>query len=114
LLISLISGQYVEFTLTGPANALTVRFSIPDTSNGSGQTASLDVYVDGTRALTLTVTSIWSWAYGDYPFTKNPGDGKAHHFYDEVRGMFGKTLQAGQKVFFSLLLKNRIFFKFSI
>jgi len=44
------------------------------------------------------VTSIYSWAYGDYPFTKNPGNGKPHHFYDEARGLFGKTLPAGTKV----------------
>ena len=90
----------MEFTLTASANALTVRFSIPDTSDGSGQTASLDVYVDGTKALTLAVSSIYSWAYGEYPFTKRPGDGKPHHFYDETRGMFGKTVPAGSKVGF--------------
>jgi hypothetical protein len=98
LAVQINKGQYVEFTLTASANALTVRFSIPDTPNGSGQVAYLDVLVDGTWAFNLTVTSIFSWAYGDYPFTKNPGDGKPHHFYDETRSMFGKTINAGSKV----------------
>jgi len=84
--------------LTNPANAITVRFSIPDTSDGKGQIASLGVLVNGAHAIDLNVTSIYSWAYGDYPFTKNPGDGKAHHFYDETRGLFGKTLDTGTKV----------------
>jgi len=92
------SGQYVEFTLSAPANAIVIRFSITDTPNGSGQTAFLNILVDGTHALNLTVTSIFSWAYGDYPFTKNPSDGMPHHFYDETRGLFGKTLPAGTKV----------------
>jgi hypothetical protein len=56
---------------------------------------------DGTHALNLTVTSIYSWAYGDYPFTKNPSDGKPHHFYDETRALFGKTLAAGTKALLS-------------
>jgi len=88
----------VEFTLTAPANAIVVRFSIPDTPDGSGQTAVLNVLVNGAQATSLTVSSIFSWAYGDYPFTKRPSDGKPHHFYDEVRALFGKTLAAGTKV----------------
>jgi hypothetical protein len=98
LAVQINQGQYVEWTLTDSANAIVVRFSIPDTPNGSGQVAGLNVLVDGTLAFNLTVSSIYSWAYGDYPFSKNPGEGKAHHFYDEVRGLFGKTLNAGQKV----------------
>jgi len=96
--VTITQGQYVEFTLTGSANALTVRFSIPDTPTGSGQKASLDVYVNGAKTTTLAVSSIYSWAYGYYTFTKNPKDGMPHHFYDETRGMFGKTVAAGSKV----------------
>jgi len=96
--VQIQGSQYVEFTLTAPANAITIRFSIPDTPSGSGQTAFLNILVDGTHTLNLTVTSIFSWAYGDYPFTKNPSNGKPHHFYDETRGMFGKTLPTGTKV----------------
>jgi len=96
--VQITGSQYVEFTLKASANAITVRYSIPDTPNGSGQVSSLDILVDGSKATNLTVTSIYSWAYGDYPFTKNPGDGKAHHFFDEARAKFGKTLSAGTKV----------------
>lgn len=96
--VQINQGQYVEFTLSASANAITVRFSIPDTADGSGQKASLDVYVDGTKVTTLAVSSIYSWAYGSYPFTKHPGDGNPHHFYDETRGMFGKTVAKGSKV----------------
>lgn len=88
----------MEFTTTATSNAIVVRYSIPDTSNGSGQVATLGVSVNGVFALNLTCTSIFSWAYGDYPFTKNPSDGKPHHFYDEARGLFGKTVPSGAKV----------------
>jgi len=36
-------GQYVEFTLSRPANALTLRYSIPDAVGGGGLKAPLDV-----------------------------------------------------------------------
>jgi hypothetical protein len=90
-------GQYVEFTLMQPANAMTIRYSIPDSENGTGLTAPLSLYVNGMHKQNLTLTSKYSWFYGGYPFTNQPGDGKAHHFYDETRIMLGK-LSAGAKV----------------
>src|SRR6266511_3030277 len=39
-------GRYVEFTLAEPANAVTVRYSISDSADGSGLTAPLGVYVN--------------------------------------------------------------------
>jgi len=40
-------GQYVEFRLTQAANAVNVRYSIPDSSDGTGLDATLGVYVNG-------------------------------------------------------------------
>jgi hypothetical protein len=90
-------GQYVEFTLTQPANAMTIRYSIPDTENGTGLTVPLSLYINKTHKQNLTLTSKYNWFYGSYPFSNNPGDGKAHHFYDETRVMLG-GLPAGAKV----------------
>ena len=91
-------GKYVEFTLTQPANALTLRYSIPDAANGTGLTAPLSLYLNGTYKQDLSLTSKYSWFYGSYPFTNIPSNGTAHHFYDEVRVMFGSVLPAGAKV----------------
>jgi hypothetical protein len=91
-------GRYVEFTLTRPANAAVVRYSVPDNAAGTGITAPLALYVDGTKNRDLSLTSRYGWFYGSYPFTNDPAAGKAHHFYDETRTMFGSTLPAGTKV----------------
>ena len=56
-------GQYVEFTLPHAADALTVRYSIPDAPRGGGITAPLDVSVGGGRRTTMTLTSQYSWLY---------------------------------------------------
>jgi len=85
------SGDYVEFTNKNPFNAIVVRFSIPNTPNGQGQAALLNVMVNGKQVTQLNVTSYFSWVYGSYPFSKNPGDGNPHHFYDETRYFFGNT-----------------------
>ncbi|MGH8889953.1 MAG: discoidin domain-containing protein [Acidothermaceae bacterium] len=91
-------GKYVEFTLSQPANSIDVRYSIPDSPDGSAYTASLSVYVDGTKQKSLTLTNKYSWYYGAYPFVNQPSSGNPHHFYDEVHSLLGKELPAGSKV----------------
>ena len=91
------AGEYVEFTLTKPANAVTFRYSIPDSSNGTGRDASIDVRA-GSEVKAVPVTSKYGWYYGGYPFNNIPGDTNPHHFYDEARTMFGSTHPAGTKV----------------
>lgn len=79
------TGQYAEFTLTQPAGGLVVRYSIPDNPAGTGMTAPLALYADGTKVKDLTLTSAYSWVYGNYPFPNDPALGGGHRFFDEVR-----------------------------
>ncbi|MEV6646713.1 discoidin domain-containing protein [Amycolatopsis sp. NPDC051371] len=86
-------GKYVEFTLTAPANSIDFRYSVPDSVNGT-----ISLYVGGTHNRDVPLTSKWAWYYGSYPFTNNPGDGHAHHFYDETRALLGTSYPAGTKI----------------
>ncbi|MEV8346638.1 glycosyl hydrolase family 28-related protein [Streptomyces niveus] len=124
--VKLTPEQYVEFTLPSAANAITVRYSIPDAPGGGGITAPLDVTVNGTGRKTMTLTSQYAWLYNQYPFSNDPGADLLHpdwwitecacvpaatspapvitkpfrpsHFYDEQRLKLGKTYRAGDKV----------------
>jgi hypothetical protein len=83
------TGQYAQFTLTKPANALTIRYSIPDSADGAGQNASVSLYANGSHVQDIALTSRYSWAYGAYPYTNVPSQGSAHHFFDETRALIG-------------------------
>jgi Pectate lyase superfamily protein len=124
--VSLAPGQYVEFTLPAAANAITVRYSIPDAATGGGITAPLDVTVNGGAKKSLTLTSQYAWLYNLYPFSNDPNAGVLHpdwwiaecscvpnsvtppftvttpfrpnHFYDEQRLFLGRNYKAGDKV----------------
>jgi hypothetical protein len=124
--VKLAPGQYVEFTLPKAANAINVRYSIPDAPNGGGITAPLDVTVNGGARRSLTLTSQYSWLYNQYPFSNDPNAGLLHpdwwitecscvpaattptpeiakpfrpnHFYDEQRLLLGRSYRAGDKV----------------
>ena len=91
-------GDYVEFTLSAPANALTVRYAVPDGPEGKPIDARLGVYVQSDRIADLAVTSRYCCYYGRYPFTKRPADGNGHHFFDHTRVLLGQVLPAGTVV----------------
>jgi hypothetical protein len=78
-------GDYVSFTLQQPANAMSLRYSIPDAAAGGGLFSTLQLSVNGVHQPDLNITSEYSWFYGSYPFSSIPSQGKSHHFYDEVR-----------------------------
>ncbi len=97
-----LSGQksYISFTLTAPANAITVHYAIPDAPAGNGITEPLSLYVNGSLTTSLTLTSAYSWLYGAYTFSKTPSLGMPgalapHDFFNDVRYMFSTTLPAG-------------------
>jgi hypothetical protein len=124
--VRLGQGQYVEFTLPAAANAITVRYSIPDAPTGGGITAPLSVTVNGRDRRTMTLTSQYAWLYNQYPFTNDPDADLLHpdwwitecscvpnattppptitkpfrpnHFYDEQRLFLGRTYRAGDRI----------------
>ncbi|MFF4127469.1 glycosyl hydrolase family 28-related protein [Microbispora rosea] len=124
--VKLTPGQYVEFTLPKAANAITVRYSVPDAPGGGGITTPLDVAVNGHKRATMTLTSQYAWLYNQYPFSNDPNAGLLHpdwwitecscvpdattpapeiakpfrpnHFYDEQRLLLGRTYRAGDTV----------------
>ena len=124
--VKLTPGQYVEFTLPKAANAITVRYSIPDAPNGGGITAPLDVTVNGKSKKTMTLTSQYGYLYNQYPFSNDPNADLLHpdwwitecqcvpaattptpvitkpfrpmKFYDEQRLHLGRSFHAGDKV----------------
>ncbi len=98
--------DYISFTLTKPTDAMTIRYSIPDTADGKGQNATLDMYVNGSMLSAIPMSSTQSWLYGAYPWTNNPGDGSGHDFYDEVNFMLDKTYPAGTVIKFQVGADN--------
>ena len=83
--VKLAPGQSVAFTLTRPANAVTIRYAIPDAPTGGGIDAPLTVGVDNhgnghgnTHPQTITLTSKYSYLYNLYPFTNDPNAGVLH------------------------------------
>src|SRR5260370_19829732 len=75
--VKLTPGQYVAFTLTKPANAITIRYAIPDAPTGGGTDAPLTVSGphpdpgEGKNSQTITLTSKHAYLYNPYHFSNN-------------------------------------------
>ncbi|MET0309290.1 MAG: glycosyl hydrolase family 28-related protein [Sphingomonas sp.] len=96
--VRLDAEQALVFVLPAPADAITLRYALPDSPDGRGLDGRLALFADGARIATLPLTSRYAWLYGRYPFTNRPADGAAHHFYDHVRLKLGRLLPAGTRV----------------
>ncbi|PTL76498.1 CBM35 domain-containing protein [Vitiosangium sp. GDMCC 1.1324] len=87
------TGHYVQWTVPQAANSLVVRYGMPDAAAGGGASATLSLYVNGTKLQTLNLTSRHAWVYGGYPYGDSPStpskpgewDPGPHRFYDESR-----------------------------
>lgn len=56
-------NAYVQWTNEQTANGLTLRFSLPDATEGTGTQGLLALYVDGAYRQTLVLDSYWAWQY---------------------------------------------------
>ncbi|TDW70855.1 discoidin domain-containing protein [Kribbella pratensis] len=93
------NGSYVEFTTRASTNTLVTRFSMPDSAAGGGQSSSISVYINGSFAKTLPLTSKYAWLYGAEASPNNsPGSGPARHIYDEANLMLDQTYPVGTKI----------------
>ncbi len=58
------AGQYVQVSASENANAIVVRYIIPDAEKGGGIDATISLYIDGTFRQKLQLTSKYAWSYG--------------------------------------------------
>ncbi len=94
------TGQFVEFTSTNAANSIVVRNSVPDAPNGGGQDYSISLYINGTFAQKLTLSSRNSWLYGttdDTESLSNTPQANARRLFDESHALLSQSYPPGTK-----------------
>jgi hypothetical protein len=95
------NGSNLQWTVRqGQGGAgVTMRFTMPDSADGMGLNGSLDVYVNGTKVKTLSLTSYFSWQYfsGDMP-GDTPSAGRPLFRFDEVHWKLDTPLQPGDTI----------------
>jgi hypothetical protein len=83
------TGQYVQFRLTRPANAIDVDYAL-----APGATGTLSVYVNGIRLpAELQLTAQYS-----YISTPEIYGSLTHHFFNDARLLLGRELYPGDTV----------------
>lgn len=92
------NGQYVEFTLTAPANAFVLRNAVAENTTGT-----LSVSVNGVSKGTIAVSSKYSYVYasptslGQLGYNNTPG-GTAYWLYEDGNMMLDQVYPVGAKI----------------
>ncbi|MCM1318284.1 MAG: right-handed parallel beta-helix repeat-containing protein [Bacteroides sp.] len=95
-------GDYVEWSVDKAGRGLTLRFSLPDSPDGTGLKGNLLLAVDGKEVRTIVLDSKWAWQYTQiayqqekYPDNK-PADSKfARMRFDEVYLLLDEDIPSG-------------------
>jgi len=91
------TGEYVEFTLTAPANAFVLRNAVAENTTGT-----ISIYANGADKGNFTVTSKFSYVYAT-PTTLgqlgyNNSGSKAYWLYEDSQLMLDQVYPAGTKI----------------
>lgn len=98
------AGDFVEWTVDFEANALTLRFSLPDAADGNGLQGELDICVNGKAVKRLDLSSYWAWQYAFYGSQDKmldniPSEDKfARMRFDETHVLLPTTLHVNDRV----------------
>ncbi|RCX16176.1 CARDB protein [Fontibacillus phaseoli] len=94
------NGEYVEFTLTAPANAFVLRNAVAENMSGT-----VSIYADGESVGKFNVTSKFSYLYttpsnlGRLGYDNQPGAGlTAYWLYEDSQLLLDQVYQAGTKI----------------
>lgn len=85
----------VDFTATAAANALDLRFALPDHTSGR-----VDVRVNNETVATLDLSSESAWQYvgGDHVYDESGAGLRARFRFDEVHTLLGRQVQKGDHI----------------
>ena len=95
------NGSYIQWKTTAAARGINLRFTMPDNSSGTGQTGSLNLYVNNVLVKTIDLTSYWAYQYFDVGGEGDPYQtphAKTFMRFDEVHFTVTNTINAGDTI----------------
>jgi uncharacterized protein YjdB len=94
------NGSSISWTMTNAGAGVNMRFTLPDAGT-TGQTGSLNLYVNNVLVKTINLTSYWAWQYFNmYEHDPSNQGPKALTFmrFDEIHFRLATKLNAGDIV----------------
>lgn len=96
-------GDKIEWIADFDADAMSIRFSLPDGSDGKGVKSNVSIYVNGAKVSDINLDSFWAWQYiptgsstSKHP-DNSPGSNKfARMRFDEVYVKLPSAVKAGE------------------
>lgn len=97
-------NSFIKWQVLNASGGMTLRFTMPDSNDGTGLTGSLDVFVNESKVGSIDLTSFYAWQYFDksegsdrHP-VNTPSTGNPRMRFDEERFKFPVELQVGDEL----------------
>jgi hypothetical protein len=93
-------GAFIEWTVVAAAQALDLRFNLPDNATGTGRQGALGLYVNGVKIKDIVLSSYWAYQYfrtGVSDPYQTPQE-KTFMSFDEVHFRLDRPLHAGDTI----------------
>lgn len=91
-------GDYVAWVVNRAGDGLTIRFSLPDSEQGTGTKGNLAVYAGEEQVGTLALDSYWAWQYctGNYPDNTPKTNCIIRMKFDETHLRLTRPVESGE------------------
>ncbi|VUD52989.1 Endo-1,4-beta-xylanase A [Thalassocella blandensis] len=89
----------ITFTVNTPGNGVTLRFTLPDSAQGTGEQGEVKIYVNNVLDQVVAISSYWSWQYYVDQEPQNEVAGtKPRMRFDEVHFALNTAVKAGDTI----------------
>lgn len=99
------AGQYVSWTVERPGDGFTLRFSLPDASNGNGTSAEIAILAGQDTVGKMNLSSWWAWQYctDNYPGNTPKSNCVIRMKFDEKHMRLSRPIAQGETMSIVLL-----------
>lgn len=101
----------IEWIADKEADAMSIRFSLPDATDGKGVKSTISLYINGKKVSDISLDSFWAWQYiptgsstSKHPDNSPGGNKFARMRFDEVYIKLPSAIKSGDT--FSLVKDN--------
>jgi hypothetical protein len=98
------NGSYVEWTVAQTVQGVNLRFTLPDSPTGTGQSGTLGLYVNDIKVKTIQLSSYWAYQYfvqpgpGVQPNPRQTPNARTFMRFDEVHFRLADPIPGGSTI----------------
>ena len=91
-------GESITWVMASSGSGVTLRFTLPDSPQGTGMAGAVDVLINGQYDQTVNLSSYYAWQYFVHSEPENHPGGRPRMRFDEVHFRLKRSLNPGDRL----------------